>query len=52
MTVSELISILEDLDPNARVLIMIQRNWPYAERRFMRSGWQMSVFSGDIPEGR
>ena len=29
MTVSELISILEDLDPNARVLIMTQQSWPF-----------------------
>jgi len=29
MTVSELISILEDLDPNARVLIMMQQSWPF-----------------------
>jgi len=29
MTVKELIEILEDLDHDARVLIMTQANWPF-----------------------
>lgn len=29
MKVSELIEILEDLDPNAEVFIMSQENWPF-----------------------
>jgi hypothetical protein len=29
MTVSELIDLLQDLDPNARVLIMSQQSWPF-----------------------
>jgi len=38
MKVRELIELLEDQDPDAEVFIMSQENWPYAERRFMRSG--------------
>jgi len=38
MKVSELIELLEEQDPDAEVLVMSQPNWPYAERRFMRSG--------------
>jgi hypothetical protein len=52
MKVSELIELLEEQDPDAEVLVMMQQNWPYAERRFMRSVLRRSVFSGDIPEGR
>ncbi len=37
MKVSELIELLQDQDPDAEVMIMSQENWPYAERRFMRS---------------
>jgi hypothetical protein len=29
MKVSELIEILEDMDPDAQVLIMSQENWPF-----------------------
>ena len=29
MTVSELMSLLEDLDPDATVRIMMQENWPF-----------------------
>jgi len=29
MTVSELIDILQELDPDARVLIMMQQSWPF-----------------------
>jgi hypothetical protein len=29
MTVSELIEILQDMDPSARVLIMSQQTWPF-----------------------
>jgi len=52
MKVSELIELLEEQDPDAEVLVMSQPNWPYAERRFMRSVLRRSVFSGDIHEGR
>jgi hypothetical protein len=38
MKVKDLIELLEDMDPEANVLIASQPNWPYAERRFMRSG--------------
>jgi hypothetical protein len=38
MKVSELIEILSEMNPDAQVLIASQQNWPYAERRFMRSG--------------
>ena len=37
MKVRELIEILEELDPEASVYLMSQQNWPYAERRFMRT---------------
>ena len=29
MTVKELIKILEDLDPDARVFVVSQENWPF-----------------------
>ena len=51
MKVSELIELLEEQDPDAEVLVMSQPNWPYAERRFMRSQTRLSRFSGDVPEG-
>jgi hypothetical protein len=38
MKVHELIAMLEDCDPNADVWVMSQPNYPYAERRLMRSG--------------
>ncbi|MFI5299970.1 MAG: hypothetical protein ACHREM_17925 [Polyangiales bacterium] len=38
MKVKQLIAILEEQDADAEVLIMSQPNWPYAERRLMRSG--------------
>ena len=47
MKVCELIEILEELDPEASVYLMSQQNWPYAERRFMRS-----VLAGDRVLGR
>jgi hypothetical protein len=37
MKVSELIELLEEQDPDAEVLVMSQPNWPYAERRIMRT---------------
>jgi hypothetical protein len=38
MRVAELIEILEDMDPEAEVLIGSQENWPYAELSRMLSG--------------
>ncbi len=32
-------------------LCLAVHNWPYAERRFMRSQTRLSRFSGDVPEG-
>lgn len=37
MKVAELIEILEDMDPDAEVLIGSQENWPF-ERRFRIGG--------------
>lgn len=37
MKVSELIELLQDQDPDAEVMIMSQKNWPYAEPRIMRN---------------
>ena len=37
MRVAELIEILEDMDPEAEVLIGSQENWPYAELRNIQS---------------
>ena len=38
MKVHELIEILQDMDPDARVWLMSQHSWPYAERDVMRRG--------------
>lgn len=48
MKVSELIELLEEQDPDAEVLVMMQQNWPYAEPRFMRSRVERTASSGAI----